>query len=74
MIKRELYMAKIRPFMEQNIIKVLTGIRRCGKSVMLELIKDELKEMGFSNEEINSYKKISLYDEILLNPDLEKVE
>lgn len=46
MIKRELYMAKIRPFMDQNIIKVLTGIRRCGKSVMLELIKDELKEMG----------------------------
>lgn len=46
MIKRELYMAKIRPFMDQNIIKVLTGIRRCGKSVMLELIKDELKEKG----------------------------
>lgn len=46
MIRRELYMAKIRPFMDQNIIKVLTGIRRCGKSVMLELIKDELKEKG----------------------------
>lgn len=32
--------------MDQNIIKVLTGIRRCGKSVMLELIKEELKERG----------------------------
>lgn len=46
MIKRELYLKKIRPFMDQNIIKVLTGIRRCGKSVMLELIKEELKERG----------------------------
>lgn len=48
MIKRELYMAKIRPFIGQNIIKVLTGIRRCGKSVMLELIKQELKEKGIA--------------------------
>lgn len=46
MIKREIYLKKIRPFMDQNIIKVLTGIRRCGKSVMLELIKEELKERG----------------------------
>ena len=42
MIQRELYMSKIRPFINQNIVKVLTGIRRCGKSVMLELIKEEL--------------------------------
>lgn len=39
-------MAKIRPFINQNIIKVLTGIRRSGKSVMLELIKEELIEQG----------------------------
>lgn len=30
--------------MDQNVFKVLTGIRRCGKSVMLELMKEELKE------------------------------
>ena len=35
---------------------------------------EELKELGFSNEEIANYKKISLYDEIVLNPDLSKVE
>lgn len=46
MMKRELYMKKIRPFMDQSIVKVLTGIRRCGKSVMLELIKEELKSKG----------------------------
>ena len=42
MIKRERYMQRIRPFMGNELIKVLTGIRRSGKSVMLELIKDDL--------------------------------
>lgn len=42
MIKRELYMKRIRPFINGELIKVMTGIRRSGKSVMLELIKDEL--------------------------------
>lgn len=46
MIKRELYMKRIRPFIGTEIIKVMTGIRRCGKSVMLELIKQELVESG----------------------------
>lgn len=50
MIKREMYMERIRPFIGQNIVKVLTGIRRCGKSVMLTLIQDELKEQGISEE------------------------
>lgn len=48
MIKRELYMRQIRPFIGQNIVKVLTGIRRCGKSVMLTLIQEELQEQGIS--------------------------
>ena len=51
MIKREIYLSKIRPFLNQNIIKVLTGIRRCGKSVMLELIQDELRIQGISDEQ-----------------------
>lgn len=42
MIKREMYMSRIRPFIGSELIKVMTGIRRCGKSVMLELIKEEL--------------------------------
>ena len=46
MIKRELYMKRIRPFIGSDLIKVMTGIRRCGKSVMLELIKEELIESG----------------------------
>lgn len=46
MIKREIYMKRIRPFIGTDLIKVITGIRRCGKSVMLELIKQELIESG----------------------------
>lgn len=48
MIKRELYMSRIRPFIGGDLIKVMTGIRRSGKSVMLELIKEELLEAGVS--------------------------
>ena len=39
-------MSRIRPFIGTDLIKVMTGIRRCGKSVMLELIKQELQESG----------------------------
>ena len=46
MIKRETYMSRIRPFIGNELVKVLTGIRRSGKSVMLELIKEELVSNG----------------------------
>ena len=42
MIKREIYMERIRPFFGKDIVKVLTGIRRAGKSVLLEQIRDEI--------------------------------
>lgn len=75
MIKRELYMKRIRPFIGSNLIKVMTGIRRCGKSVMLELIKQELIKSGVNpiqfisiNFEDLSYSHLqtakSLHDEI----------
>ncbi|HZK55104.1 MAG TPA: AAA family ATPase, partial [Desulfosporosinus sp.] len=51
MINRELYMSRIRPFINQDIIKVLTGIRRSGKSVMLELIQDELSLQGILDKQ-----------------------
>lgn len=52
MIKRELYLNRIRGFMNKDIVKVLTGIRRCGKSVMLELIQNELRENGVSDSNL----------------------
>lgn len=55
MIKRESYMARIRPFIDGDLIKVLTGIRRSGKSVMLELIKDELRARGVTEEQLIAY-------------------
>ena len=75
MIKRELYMKRIRPFIGLDLIKVITGIHRCGKSVMLELIKQKLVESGVNptqfisiNFEDLSYSHLqtaqSLHDEI----------
>ena len=55
MIKRESYMARIRPFIDGDLIKVLTGIRRSGKSVMLELIKDELRARGVTEEQLIAF-------------------
>ena len=51
MIKRETYMERIRPFIGSDLIKVMTGIRRAGKSVMLELIQAELLESGVSSNQ-----------------------
>ena len=55
LIKRTQYLENIRRFYESNLIKVLTGIRRCGKSVLLSQIKDELvSEYGISKDHIIS--------------------
>ena len=51
MIKREMYMKRIRPFMGTDLVKVMTVIRRSGKSVMLELIRKELLESGIKPEQ-----------------------
>lgn len=52
MIKREYYMKKIIPFIDKDVVKVLTGIRRSGKSVMLKLIMEELRNRGVKNEQL----------------------
>ena len=52
MIKREKYLKKIRPFYDKDLIKVITGIRRSGKSVILTQIMDELKDKGIKDEQI----------------------
>lgn len=50
--KREKYLEKIRPFYDSDLIKIITGIRRCGKSCILKLIVDELKQKGVSLDHI----------------------
>ncbi len=51
-INREIYMNRIRPFIGNDLVKVLTGIRRSGKSVMLKLIQDELVKQGVDRRQM----------------------
>lgn len=52
LLKREMYLSRIRGFYDSDLIKILVGIRRCGKSVILKQIMDELKEQGVNKEHI----------------------
>lgn len=74
LIKREKYLEKIRPFYELDVIKVMVGSRRAGKSKIIELIIDELIENGIKKnniininfedvdyDEIDDYKKLNDY-------------
>lgn len=51
-IKRERYLAKIRSFYEVDLIKVLTGVRRCGKSVLLTQIEEEILAQNVPHDHI----------------------
>ena len=71
MIKRELYLSKIRKFINKEEIKVIMGIRRCGKTYLLKQIIDELKTNGINDENIlyisfesSKYDKIKNYSDL----------
>ena len=53
-ISRENYLSILKNFKDQQIIKVITGIRRCGKSTLLEIFQDYLKETGVEEKQIIS--------------------
>lgn len=68
---RNEYLNKIRGFYHDSMIKVITGIRRCGKSYLLKMIIEELKESGVNEKDIiyieldkKKYKNISSPDEL----------
>ncbi len=42
MVIREHYLRQLRPFYDSDLVKIITGIRRCGKSVLLQQVRDEL--------------------------------
>ena len=44
MIVREKYLSEIRPFYDSDLIKIITGVRRCGKSIILEQINTEISK------------------------------
>ena len=51
MILRTQYLERIRPFYDSELIKVITGVRRCGKSVLLRQIADEIRAEHFDSTE-----------------------
>ena len=74
MLKREIYLSRIRGFYDSDLVKILVGIRRCGKSVILKQIIDEIKEKGIKEdhilyinfefiefEDLKDYKKLNSY-------------
>ncbi len=65
MIYRPLYVEKIMQFCDTPFIKILTGVRRCGKSTILAMIMDKLREKGISDSQIISYRFDSMeYDDM----------
>lgn len=75
MISRPDYLEKLKPFIDVKVIKILAGIRRCGKSTILEMLKQELISNGvkedhiisinYSNVEFDkSFNFLKMYDEL----------
>ena len=56
--------------------KILVRVKKQTEkySIVEPYTNEELKELGFTDKEINNYKRISIYDEIIVNPDISKVE
>ena len=54
MIQRPNYLDELKKFKDKELIKVVTGIRRCGKSTLLEMYKDYLIDTGVEEEQIIS--------------------
>ena len=54
LVERKEYLNKLIAFRDKQIIKVVTGIRRCGKSTLLEMYQDYLRKQGILPEQIIS--------------------
>jgi uncharacterized protein len=72
LFRREKYLGKIRPFYHaDDIIKVITGVRRCGKSSLMEMIADEIRQGGVDDDNIiyldldrREHRKIKTSDQL----------
>ena len=71
MIERPLYLNKIMPFVDTPFVKILTGVRRCGKSTILKMIQKKLKEEHhITDEQILSYRFDSMEYEDMTSKEL----
>ena len=74
MLKRKVYLSRIKGFYDSDLVKILVGIRRCGKSVIINQIIDEIKKNKVDNahiiyinfeyieyEDLTNYKKLNTY-------------
>ena len=81
LIKRKNYLAQLAMWREEKMIKVITGVRRCGKSTLFELYIEQLKATGVSDDqiifvnlededfsELLDHKKLDLFNNRLNNP------
>ena len=71
MIERPLYLDKIMPFVDTPFVKILTGVRRCGKSTILKMIIKKLREeKHVDDEQILSYRFDSMEYEDMTTKEL----
>ncbi|MDR1801149.1 MAG: ATP-binding protein [Lachnospiraceae bacterium] len=65
MILRQSYVDKIMSYVNTPFVKILSGVRRCGKSTILKMVEDKLRERGIKDEQILVYQLDSMkYDDI----------
>lgn len=67
MVQRPIYVSKIEPFIDTQLVKVITGIRRCGKSELLKMLRQRLVEKGVEENQIIYINYEGLQWEYLLN-------
>jgi hypothetical protein len=73
MIRRKRYLNRIKPFVDKPLIKVITGIRRCGKSTLMNQLMGEIEKNGIRKEQIISInKELYEYDFLRTYNDLHK--
>lgn len=78
LVERPLYMERIEPFIDVPVVKVLTGLRRSGKSRLLDLVARRLRQRGVASERIvhlnfDSLELASIASAVALNAHLKKV-
>ena len=60
MINRPMYIEKIMPYVDTPFVKILSGVRRCGKSTILKILAEKLRGQGITDEHILTYNLDSL--------------